>query len=107
MVASPAFSEHKHRLNCFPNKSEKQSKSYWFGSGLLQNRYTSVFKDLTRVGHVFYCIFRDLRRFFWTFKNKSTQLRTLRIRRHAPVYAIRDNEAASRNLDTLNQCFQE
>ena len=31
-VASPAFSEHKHRLNCFPNKSEKQSKSYWSGS---------------------------------------------------------------------------
>ena len=40
MVASPAFSEPKHRLNCFQNKSEKQSKSYCFGSGLLQNRYT-------------------------------------------------------------------
>ena len=52
MVASPAFSEPKHRLYCFQNKSEKQSKSYCFGSGLLQNRYTSVFKNLTRVRHV-------------------------------------------------------
>ena len=69
MVASPAFSEHKHRLNCFPNKSEKQSKSYWFGSGLLQNRYTSVFKDLTRVGHVFIAFFAIKDIFiFWTFK---------------------------------------
>ena len=61
MVASPAFSEHKRRLNCFPNESEKQSKSYWFGSGLLQNRYASVFKDLTRdltrVEHVFIAFF--------------------------------------------------
>ena len=40
MVASPAFSEPKHRLKCFQNNSEKQSKSYCFGSGLLQNRYT-------------------------------------------------------------------
>ena len=33
------ISEPKHRLNCFQNKSEKQSKSYCFGSGLFQNRY--------------------------------------------------------------------
>ena len=39
MVASPTFSEPKHRLNGFQNKSEKQSKSFCFGSGLLQNRY--------------------------------------------------------------------
>ena len=64
MVASPAFSEPKHRLNCFQNKSEEQSKSYYFGSGLLENRYSSVFKDLARVRHVFHCIFRDLRRFY-------------------------------------------
>ena len=44
MVASPAFSEHKHRLNCFKNKSEKRSKSYCFGSGSLQNRYTCNLK---------------------------------------------------------------
>ena len=37
---SPAYSEPKHQLNCFQNKSKKQSKSYCFGSGLLQNRYT-------------------------------------------------------------------
>ena len=52
MVASPEFSDPKHQLNCFQNKSEKQSKSYCFGSGLLQNRYTSVSKDLTRVRRV-------------------------------------------------------
>ena len=57
MVASPAFSEPKHRLNYFQNKSEKQSKSYCFGSGVLQNRYTSVFKDLTQVRHVFIAFF--------------------------------------------------
>ena len=57
MVASPAFSEPKHRLNCFQNKSDKQSKSYCFGSGLLKNRYTLVFKDLTRVRHVFIAFF--------------------------------------------------
>ena len=56
-MASPAFSEPKHRLNCFQNKSEKQSKSYGFGSRLLQNWYTSVFKDLTRVRHVFLLFF--------------------------------------------------
>ena len=56
MVASPAFSEPKHRLNCLKNKSEEQSKSYCFGSGLLENRYTSVFKDLAQVRHVFPCI---------------------------------------------------
>ena len=65
MVASPAFSEPKHRLNCFQNKSEGQSKSYCFGSGLLDNRYSSVFKDLARVRHVFHCIFRNLRRFYF------------------------------------------
>ena len=27
MVASPAFSEPKHRLNCFQNKSEKNSQN--------------------------------------------------------------------------------
>ena len=57
MVASPAFSGPKHRLSCFQNKSDKQSKSYRFGSGLLQNRYTSVFKDLTHVMHVFITFF--------------------------------------------------
>ena len=65
MVASPAFSEPKHRLNCFQNKSEGQSKSYCFGAGLLENRYSSVFKDLARVMHVFHCIFRDLRCFYF------------------------------------------
>ena len=65
MVDSPAFSEPKHRLNCFQNKSEEQSKSYCFGSGLLENRYSSVSKDLARVRHVFHCIFRDLRRFYF------------------------------------------
>ena len=57
MVASPAFSEPKHRLNCFQNKSEKQSKSYCFGSGLLQNPYTSEFKDLTPERQVFIAFF--------------------------------------------------
>ena len=35
------FWSYKHRLNCFQNKSEKQKKSYCFGSGLLQNRCIS------------------------------------------------------------------
>ena len=66
MVAS-AFFEPKYRLNCFQNKSAEQSKSYCFGSGLLENRYSSVFKDLARVRHVFHCIFRDLRRLFFFY----------------------------------------
>ena len=65
MVASPAFSEPKHRLNCFQNKSEGQSKSYCFGSGLLENRYSSVFKDLARVRHVFHCIFSRFKTFLF------------------------------------------
>ena len=42
MVASPAFSEPKHRLNCFQNKSEKQSQSYCFGSEILPNGYILI-----------------------------------------------------------------
>ena len=59
-VASSAFSEPKHRLNCFQNKSEKQSKSYYFGSEILPNGYTSDdwnSPDVTRVRHVFIAFF--------------------------------------------------
>ena len=92
MVASPAFSEPQHRLNCFQNKSEKLSKSYCFGSEILPNGYTSgdwnspvgIYKDVTRVRHVLLHFSRFNTFLFLEIPKLKYAVGTLRIRRHAP-----------------------
>ena len=65
MVASPAFSEPKHRLNCFQNKSEKKSQN---PIALVQDYYKIGILVMLRPNPgeaCFYCIFRDLRLFYF------------------------------------------
>ena len=71
MVASSAFSEPKHLFNCFQNKSEKQSKSFalvqdYCKIGIIPmiGTHQLVYKDLTRVRHVFIAFSRFKTLFF-------------------------------------------
>ena len=64
MVASPTFSEPKHRLNCFQNKSENSQNPI----ALVQDYYKIGILVIQRPNPgeaCFYCIFRDLRRFYF------------------------------------------